>query len=99
MIDLESQIPTRKFFHALLQNSVLVVRYPVSSTSKLISCRCRLSKLFQSRKGKLFFQLVEMLRFYEGFEVDPFTGKSITDEEAAAAHSKKIQELQVSEWW
>lgn len=83
MIDLVSQLPTRRFFHAVLQDSQLIAR-------------CKLSKLTAGHpQGKLFNQLLEMLRFFEGFEINDYTGNALTDEDMNAQHSAKLQNLQV----
>jgi intron-binding protein aquarius len=80
--DLEAQLPTRRFFHALLEDSHFVIR-------------TQQSLLYQSLpQGYLFRQLVETLRFYQGFEVNNYTGESLTDEEMEKIHFDKIQKLQ-----
>lgn len=57
--------------------------------------RCRLSKLSELPEGILFMQLVQMIRFYEGFEVNNFTGTALTDDEITDLHCKKILNFQV----
>ncbi|KAL6049950.1 Intron-binding protein aquarius [Balamuthia mandrillaris] len=88
MIDLVAQLPTRRFFHLLLEDSHLV-------------SRCTLSLLFTSTKrgevnsnGALFSQLVDRLKFYQGFEVHNFSGLPLTEEEITAKHCAGIQRLQ-----
>jgi intron-binding protein aquarius len=43
----------------------------------------------------MFKQLVAILRFYQGFEINNFTGNALSDEEIRKLHYKKMQRLQV----
>lgn len=81
MIDLESLLPTRRFFNVVIDNHHVVVR-------------CQLSNLAKHPKGKLFNQLVDMLKFYTGFEINDHTGESLTDYDMTEAHYEKITSLQ-----
>ncbi|XP_047133675.2 RNA helicase aquarius isoform X1 [Hydra vulgaris] len=81
MIDLQSLLPTRRFFNVLIDNHHVVVR-------------CRLSALAKHPKGKLFNQLVEMLKFYCGFEINDHTGSPLTDREMSEKHYESITSLQ-----
>merc|ERR1711904_421917 len=81
MIDLLNQLPTRRFFRPLLIDKHFVVR-------------CRLSKLAQKPQGRLFNQLLDILRFYENFEIDDTTGQPLTRLELTENHYEKYQLLQ-----
>merc|ERR1712139_87917 len=81
MIDLLNQLPTRRFFRPLLLDKHGVVR-------------CRLSKLAQKPQGRLFNQLLDILRFYENFEIDDTTGQPLTRLELTENHYEKYQLLQ-----
>lgn len=65
MIDLESQLPTRRFFHLLLQDAHVVER-------------CRLSAFAKRPEGSLFKQLVSMLTSYDKFDVNNYTGEALS---------------------
>ncbi|KAK1421770.1 hypothetical protein QVD17_24385 [Tagetes erecta] len=65
-IDLFSQLPTRRYFKPLVADVVVVVK-------------CHLSVLYKHEKGKLFAHLVDLLQYYEGFEIDDNLGKQMTD--------------------
>jgi len=81
MIDLESLLPTRRFFNVLIDNHHVVVR-------------SKLSNLYKHKKGKLFQQLVDMLKFYCGFEINDHGGTALTDHEMTEIHYEKITSLQ-----
>eukprot|EP01117_Protostelium_nocturnum_P000116 TRINITY_DN1019_c0_g1_i4.p1 TRINITY_DN1019_c0_g1~~TRINITY_DN1019_c0_g1_i4.p1 ORF type:complete len:1386 (-),score=536.20 TRINITY_DN1019_c0_g1_i4:27-4184(-) len=81
MIDLLSQLPTRRFFRLLFESSGFVTR-------------CKGSNLAQRNEGILFNQLLDMLRFYQNFEVDDITGRELNEEEVDAKECSKIKDLQ-----
>ncbi|XP_072555037.1 RNA helicase aquarius isoform X2 [Paramormyrops kingsleyae] len=82
MIDLEAQLPTRRWFNAVLDNSHLVVR-------------CQLSGLTRrENEGHLFCQLLDMLKFYTGFEINDQTGNALTEKEMTNLHYDQITSLQ-----
>lgn len=57
---------------------------------------CHLSALYQMENyGHLFRQLVEMLRFYVGFEIDEFSGEPLTDDMMTKRHYTQMHRLQV----
>lgn len=82
LIDLLSQLPTRRFTRALVEDFALV-------------SKCRLSALYSHSKGRLFAQLVDLLRFYEGFEIDDQTGSHLNDDDVLLAHCSKLQAFQL----
>lgn len=65
MIDLEAQLPTRRFFNALLDASHVITH-------------CTLSALIRREEGALFCELLQMLRFYARFEIDEVTGQQVS---------------------
>ncbi|KAE8290116.1 Intron-binding protein aquarius Intron-binding protein of 160 kDa [Larimichthys crocea] len=82
MIDLEALLPTRRWFNTVLDDSHLVVS-------------CHLSSLVQREKeGHLFCQLLDMLKFYTGFEISDQTGNALTEKEMTTLHYDRITSLQ-----
>jgi intron-binding protein aquarius len=81
LIDLQSQLPTRRFTHALLEDKAVLVK-------------CGMSPLYSHPAGRLFTQLVDLLRFYTAFPIDAHTGDALTEEEVTAAHYERVQQLQ-----
>eukprot|EP01116_Phalansterium_solitarium_P021731 TRINITY_DN6889_c0_g2_i1.p1 TRINITY_DN6889_c0_g2~~TRINITY_DN6889_c0_g2_i1.p1 ORF type:complete len:1438 (-),score=611.74 TRINITY_DN6889_c0_g2_i1:257-4549(-) len=81
LLDLISQLPTRRFFHAVLQDMHFVTR-------------CEMSPFAAAPDARLFVQLVEMLKFFSGFEINDFTGLSLSDDEMTQQHSEAIMGLQ-----
>ncbi|XP_071509741.1 RNA helicase aquarius-like [Diadema antillarum] len=81
MIDLEAQLPTRRFFNAVMSDAHVVVK-------------CRLSNLMKRKEGKLFSELLDMLTFYAGFEIKDSTGIALTDHEMTDIHYDRIGSLQ-----
>lgn len=87
IIDLESQLPLRRFFHALLDSSHLIVRCQLSSLAR-----------HTSPEGYLFSQLIELLLLYTRFDLDLMSGDPYTDVEVLRKHESKIMELQKILW-
>ncbi|XP_016335946.1 RNA helicase aquarius isoform X4 [Sinocyclocheilus anshuiensis] len=84
MIDLEALLPTRRWFNTVLDDAHLVVN-------------CQLSHLTDREKeGHLFCQLLDMLKFYTGFEISDQTGNALTQKEMTTLHYDRITSLQVS---
>uniref|UniRef100_A0A8C5HMY1 RNA helicase aquarius n=1 Tax=Gouania willdenowi TaxID=441366 RepID=A0A8C5HMY1_GOUWI len=82
IIDLEALLPTRRWFNTVLDNAHLVVN-------------CHLSSLKQMEKeGHLFCQLLDMLKFYTGFEINDQTGNALTQNEMTTLHYDRITSLQ-----
>ncbi|XP_072032730.1 RNA helicase aquarius-like [Amphiura filiformis] len=81
MIDLEAQLPTRRFFNAVMDDAHVVVQ-------------CRLSNLAKRDEGKLFNQLLDNLQFYAGFEISDSTGTALTDHEMTDIHYDRMSSLQ-----
>ncbi|OTF73724.1 intron-binding protein aquarius-like protein [Euroglyphus maynei] len=82
LIDIESLLPTRRFFNAIIDDLHVIT---VS----------RLSILAQRPKeGRLFNQLLDILRFYVKFEIDDVTGEALTDAQISSKHFEKLTNLQ-----
>uniref|UniRef100_A0A8C3IGU0 RNA helicase aquarius n=1 Tax=Chrysemys picta bellii TaxID=8478 RepID=A0A8C3IGU0_CHRPI len=82
MIDLEALLPTRRWFNTVLDDSHLVVHCYLSSLAK------------REREGHLFCQLLDMLKFYTGFEINDQTGNALTENEMTTIHYDRITSLQ-----
>ncbi|CAH1791178.1 unnamed protein product [Owenia fusiformis] len=81
MIDLEALLPTRRFFNMLMDDKHVVVKSQLSSLASL-------------KEGRLFSQLLDMLKFYAGFEINEQTGEALTDDEMTDIHYDQITSLQ-----
>ncbi|XP_013382213.1 intron-binding protein aquarius-like isoform X1 [Lingula anatina] len=81
LIGLESLLPTRRFFNVLLDDHHFIVR-------------CTLAKLGKREEGKLFSQLLDMLKFYTDFQINDYTGEALTDLEMTNNHYNKFLDLQ-----
>jgi intron-binding protein aquarius len=82
VIDLEAQLPTRRFINTLLDDHMFVVK-------------CSLSSLVRrDPEGHLFHQLLDRVKFYAGFEINDQTGAALTDHEMVDLHYDKIISLQ-----
>ncbi|KAJ0468294.1 putative intron-binding protein aquarius [Helianthus annuus] len=82
LIDLLSQLPTRRYFKPLVADVAVVAK-------------CHLSVLYRHEKGKLFAQLVDLLQYYVGFEIDDNLGRQMTDDEVLQAHYERFQAFQL----
>lgn len=87
IIDTESQLPLRRFLHAILDYMHFIVR-------------CRESELarHKSLEGHLFSQLIELLLHYSKYEIDIMTGDPLTDVEILRKHEAEILNLQKILW-
>ncbi|KAI3845892.1 hypothetical protein MKX03_024501 [Papaver bracteatum] len=83
LIDLLSQLATRRFLRDVVADVAVVPK-------------CRLSALYNHPKGRLFAQLVDMLEFYERFEINDLTGTQLSDDDVLLAHCSRIQAFQLS---
>uniref|UniRef100_A0A8C5HLF1 RNA helicase aquarius n=1 Tax=Gouania willdenowi TaxID=441366 RepID=A0A8C5HLF1_GOUWI len=82
LLCLQALLPTRRWFNTVLDNAHLVVN-------------CHLSSLKQMEKeGHLFCQLLDMLKFYTGFEINDQTGNALTQNEMTTLHYDRITSLQ-----
>lgn len=57
--------------------------------------KCHLSALYRHEKGKLFAQLVDLLQFYENFEISDHSGRQLTDDEVLQSHYDRFQSFQL----
>lgn len=87
VIDLESQLPLRRFFHAILDYTNFIVR-------------CQLSRLARhnSSDGHLFDQLISLLELYFRYEIDLMTGDPLDVNEISRRHEEKVLALQKLFW-
>ncbi|XP_071117060.1 RNA helicase aquarius-like [Haliotis cracherodii] len=81
MIDIEAQLPTRRFFNLLMDSAHVIVR-------------SKLSKLRKRDEGKLYGQLLDMLAVYGGFEIDEQTGEALTVHDRIDLHYNRVTKLQ-----
>uniref|UniRef100_A0A1I7T695 Intron-binding protein aquarius n=1 Tax=Caenorhabditis tropicalis TaxID=1561998 RepID=A0A1I7T695_9PELO len=81
LIDLESILQTRRFFNSVLHSSHLLTN-------------CLLSPLIATEAGSLFFQLVQLLKFYARFEIDDLSGRQLTHKEVSEQHYQSVTRLQ-----
>eukprot|EP01138_Halocafeteria_seosinensis_P000976 gb/GECG01000999.1/.p1 GENE.gb/GECG01000999.1/~~gb/GECG01000999.1/.p1 ORF type:complete len:1658 (+),score=245.61 gb/GECG01000999.1/:1-4974(+) len=81
-IDLLSQIPTRRFFRLVVLASNLRLRVHDCAWNHL------------ETDSKLFGQLVDILEFFQGFEVDEHTGEALSREDILSIQYEKLQLLQ-----
>jgi intron-binding protein aquarius len=79
VIDLESLLPTRRFFNTLLDDSQFVIH-------------CSMSPLITTTR--LFSQLLDTIKFYINFEIDDQTGEQKTQAQVQESHYNKLKLLQ-----
>ncbi|KAJ0258773.1 P-loop containing nucleoside triphosphate hydrolases superfamily protein [Hirschfeldia incana] len=82
LIDMLNQLPTRRYLRPLVADIAVVAK-------------CRLSVLYKHDKGKLFAQLVDLLQFYEKFEIKDHDGTQLTDDEALQFHYDRFMAFQL----
>ncbi|KAI8086379.1 P-loop containing nucleoside triphosphate hydrolase protein [Halteromyces radiatus] len=83
LIDLEAQLPTRRFFNTLLDDHQIVVL-------------CKLAPFIRrdNKDVELMKQLLENLAFYAKFEINDQTGLALTDLDMTEQHSAQLIQLQ-----
>eukprot|EP00879_Flechtneria_rotunda_P011994 GHRR01012527.1.p1 GENE.GHRR01012527.1~~GHRR01012527.1.p1 ORF type:complete len:1484 (+),score=529.45 GHRR01012527.1:151-4602(+) len=81
LIDLLSQLPTRRFVHALVEDQQLLVK-------------AKRSLLYRAEQGHLFQQLLDLLAFYCDFPLNDHTGEQLTEDQVVATHYDKVCQLQ-----
>ncbi|RVW34879.1 Intron-binding protein aquarius [Vitis vinifera] len=67
---------------------------PIVSDVAVVA-KCHLSALYTHEKGKLFAQLVDLLQFYEGFEINDHVGTQLNDDEVLQSHYDRLQSFQL----
>ena len=60
-----------------------------------IVAKCHLSAVYRHEKGKLFAQFVDLLQFYEWFEINDHTGTQLTDDKVLESHYSRMQSFQL----
>ncbi len=80
LIDVLSQLPTRRLVHALLRDKAVLVK-------------AKLSSLYTHPSGRLFVQLVDLLQFYDYFPINDHTGEALGEEDVTAEHYDKLQQV------
>lgn len=83
-IDLEAQLPTRRFFNTLLDDHEVVV---LSQMAPLMRR--------EDKDVDLIKKLLQRLEFYSKFEINDQTGVALTDLEMTEAHCQQLIQLQV----
>ena len=83
MLDLISQLPTRRLFHIVFQEQHVLLYCEKSILASL------------EKAGKLFRNLIDMLKFYDGFEINNYTGQSLSEEDISDIQANKVNSLQV----
>ncbi|GAN09003.1 intron-binding protein aquarius [Mucor ambiguus] len=82
-IDLEAQLPTRRFFNTLLDDHEIVV---LSQMAPLMRR--------EDKDVDLIKKLLQRLEFYSKFEINDQTGVALTDLEMTDAHCQQLIQLQ-----
>lgn len=90
LIDLESQLLTRRFFNTVVDDAHVLVRSRLSALSQHQDDDAN-----DGCSGRLFRQLLDVLAFYATFEISEETGEARTDSEMTAIHYDQITSLQV----
>lgn len=83
-IDLEAQLPTRRFFNTLLDDHEIVVLSQMAPFMRR-----------EDRDVDLVKKLLSRLEFYSKFEINDQTGVALTDLEMTEAHCQQLIKLQV----
>jgi intron-binding protein aquarius len=81
LIDLLSQLPTRRFLNTLLDDRHVIVR-------------CKQSSLYTHVNGKLYSQLIDILESYIHYEVNDQTGQELTHNIILSNYNTKLYHLQ-----
>ncbi|CAG0879509.1 unnamed protein product [Cyprideis torosa] len=81
LVGLLCLLPTRRFFHLILDDSHMLAH-------------CNLSTLRDRPEGKLFGQLLDLVRYFFNFEINNETGTPLTRLEMTAIHYDRISSLQ-----
>jgi len=80
MIDLESQLHTRRYINSLVNALNLIVK-------------CEVAPLSSHPDGKLFLQLLYILKIFADFEINDCTGDHLTDFEVMKIHYDRWKTL------
>ncbi|KAB8258874.1 P-loop containing nucleoside triphosphate hydrolase protein [Aspergillus pseudonomiae] len=81
LVDLESQLPTRRYVNTLLKDLNIL---PV----------VRLSELYRSSENELFRDLYNLLKHFATFSIDDYTGESLSPQAVYDTHCQELAHLQ-----
>lgn len=81
LVDLDSQLPTRRYVNTLLKDLNLI---PV----------IRLSKLFNNEENALFRDFYSLLRHFVNFAIEDYTGQQLSPQAIYDAHCEELARLQ-----
>ncbi|KAL4965357.1 RNA helicase aquarius [Aspergillus stella-maris] len=81
LVDLESQLPTRRYVNTLLKDLHLL---PVM----------RLSQLYRSADNALFRDFYNLLKHFAAFAINNYTGEALSPQEVYDAHCHDLAQLQ-----
>ncbi|KAL1919017.1 uncharacterized protein VTP21DRAFT_2398 [Calcarisporiella thermophila] len=82
LIDLEAQLPTRRYFNTLLDDHQILILCENAPILKHMD------------KSSLLMQLLDILRFYAKFEINDYQGTALTRNDMREIHESKLVELQ-----
>jgi intron-binding protein aquarius len=81
LVDLISQLPTRRFLRLVLLDAQVAVR-------------CKLAVLGKRPEGRLFKQMLQMFMFYMRFEINDQTGMPMSQRDMTDMHYQRLQLVQ-----
>lgn len=81
LVDLESQLPTRRYVNTLLKDLNLL---PV----------IRLSQLYRSPDNALFRDFYNLLKHFVNFAIDDYSGQALSPQEVYDIHCQELGQLQ-----
>ncbi|KAE8144411.1 P-loop containing nucleoside triphosphate hydrolase protein [Aspergillus avenaceus] len=81
LVDLESQLPTRRYVNTLLKDLNIL---PV----------IRLSQLYHSSESALFRDLYNLLKHFANFAINDYTGESLSPQTVYESHCQDLAHLQ-----
>lgn len=81
LVDLESQLPTRRYVNTLLKDLNLL---PV----------IRLSRLYRSPDNALFRDFYNLLKHFVNFAIDDYSGQALSPQEVYDIHCQELGQLQ-----
>lgn len=84
-IDLEVQLPTRRFFNTLLEDHQITVLSEMAPFMRR-----------QNKDVELLKRLLTTLSFYSKFEINDQTGVALTDIQMTEMHCQQLIKLQAS---
>ncbi|ORY86605.1 P-loop containing nucleoside triphosphate hydrolase protein [Neocallimastix californiae] len=97
LIDLETQLPTRRFFNILLNDlHIIPLCYNSNLAKRGLLAQQNISVMTEDTENIiLFIQLLDILKFYSQFEINDFTGYSLSDGDMTKMHYSNIKKLQL----